>query len=642
MRAPTSLALDSSSTLPQVNVPGAFIQAGGATFRVWAPDKSTIEVLLEPDSKSPGRVIALEPQGNGYFTLAVPSLLAGTLYKYRVDGEGPYPDPCSRFQPEGPHGPSMLVERDAYRWHDARWEGVQLRGQIIYELHIGTFTAAGTFDAAIDKLEYLQQLGITAIEILPVAECPGQRNWGYDGVQLFAPYHVYGDHEGLKRLVDAAHQHGIAVVLDVVYNHLGPDGNYLKCFSASYFSDRHTEWGEAWNFDGQNSQGTRDLVIANACYWIDEFHLDGLRLDAIQSIYDGSSVHIVADLIRHARGAAGSRKIFVVAENERQRGEQFLPLNQGGLDLDGMWNDDFHHAARVALTGSREGYFNDYAGRSQEFVSAAKRGFLYQGQYYEWQQQRRGSPMHTAPAWSCVHFLQNHDQIANTYLGERLHAFVGLPRYRACTALLLLGPQTPLLFMGQEFFASNRFMFFADHRNELREAVHSGRREFLRQFRSYADTAVQAAIVDPASETAFLGSKLRWEEVEQHQAPLALHRDLLALRRYDPVISQQRVEVIDGATLSERAFVLRWFDAIHGDRLLVVNLDSELVVQPAPEPLLAPPLDQEWAMRWSSEEVRYGGYGAVSPVSSDQRWRVPANCAVLLFATALNTRQASA
>ncbi len=629
------MAFECSSKLPRVDVPGAFIQAGKATFCIWAPEKSTIEVLLGADATS--QAISLERQENGYFTLTVPSLPVGTLYKYRVDGEGTYPDPCSRFQPDGPHGASMLIERDAYRWHDAQWTGAQLRGQVIYELHVGTFTAAGTFDAAIDKLQHLQQLGITAIEILPIAECPGRRNWGYDGVQLFAPYHVYGDYEGLKRLVDAAHQRGIAVVLDVVYNHLGPDGNYLKCFSSSYFSNRHTDWGEALNFDGHHSRGTRDLVIANASYWIDEFHLDGLRLDAIQSIFDDSAVHIVADIVRYAREAAAPRRIFVVAENERQRAEQFLPLDQGGFDLDGMWNDDFHHAARVALTGSRDGYFNDYAGRSQEFISAAKHGFLYQGQYYYWQQQARGSPMRSVPAWSCVHFLQNHDQVANTYLGERLHALVAPARYRACTALLLLGPQTPLLFMGQEFSASNRFMFFADHGNELRAAVHSGRREFLRQFRAYANETVQAAIVDPSSDAAFLGSKLRWEELEQNQAALALHRDLLALRRDDPVISQQRVEMFDGATLSEHAFVLRWFDVTHGDRLLVVNLDGEQVIQPAPEPLLAPPLDQKWAMQWSSEEVRYGGHGTVSPVSTDQRWRVQANCAVLLHATASTT-----
>jgi maltooligosyltrehalose trehalohydrolase len=614
---------------------GAHCRAGKASFRAWAPHARNVAVVVEfPETAT----YALQAEGNGYFNshddAGLAALQAGTLYKYSVDGKGPYPDPCSRFQPAGPHGPSLLVDPGAYQWHDGNWRGVQLHGQVIYELHVGAFTAAGTFDAARETLAHLSDLGVTMVELLPIAECPGHWNWGYDGVQLFAPYHVYGDHEALKRFVDAAHQQGIAVMLDVVYNHLGPDGNYLKCFSADYFSTQYsTEWGEALNFDGPNCRGARDFVIGNARYWMREFHLDGLRLDATQSLFDSSKPHIVAELVAGARRAAGGRSIIITAENEPERGEHMDSVAEGGFNLDAMWNDDFHHAARVALTGSRDGYFYDYTGRAQEFVSAIRRGFLYQGQYYHWQKQARGSPLQRSKAASCVHYLQNHDQVGNSRIGDRLHNLAAPARYRALTAVLLLGPQTPLLFMGQEFLASSPFMFFADHRGELQRLAHAGRRQFLAQFRAYADEAVQQAIPDPAAAATFLNSKLDWKEAALHASALAMHRDLLRLRRQDPVISQQDSAAIDGATLSERAFVLRWADARHGDRLLVVNLDYELVLEPAPEPLLAPSRNCAWGVLWSSEDFRYDGQGIVSPVTADQRWRISANSAVLLQAT---------
>ena len=316
----------------------------------------------------------------------------------------------------------MLVDPTAFKWSDAQWRGVQLHGQVIYELHIGTFTPEGTFDAAAEKLRYLRELGITMIEVMPVAECPGRWNWGYDGVQLFAPYHVYGDHDAFKRFVDRAHALGLAVILDVVYNHLGPDGNYLKCFSPHYFSTRHhTEWGEALNLDGDYAQGTRDFILGNVRYWLGEFHLDGLRLDATQSIFDDSRPHILEELARTARETAQPRSIVVISENEPQHAQQLLPPERGGYGLDAMWNDDFHHAAKVALTGTRDGYFGDYTGRAQEFVSCVRRGFLYQGQWYPWQKKTRGQAAPGLPAWSLVVFLQNHDQVGNTF-GRRSRA----------------------------------------------------------------------------------------------------------------------------------------------------------------------------------------------------------------------------
>jgi maltooligosyltrehalose trehalohydrolase len=631
----TALHGDSSAVAPGVTgAPdqcpselGAVCVGEKTSFRVWAPRARQLDVVIESPLTAE---YPLQPEGNGYFSTqaAVP---AGALYKYRVDGKGPYPDPCSRFQPSGPHGPSQVVDRTAYAWSDNDWRGAHLHGQVMYELHIGAFTPEGTFDAAIAKLPYLKDLGVTMVEILPIVECPGRWNWGYDGVQLFAPYQVYGDHDAPKRFIDAAHRLGLAVILDVVYNHLGPDGNYLKCFSADYFStEHHTEWGEALNFDGPGRRGTRDFVVANACYWIGEFHLDGLRLDATQSLFDSSKRHIVAELTAAARQAAGGRSIVIVAENEPQRGEHMNPVAAGGFALDGMWNDDFHHSARVALTGTRDGYFHGYTGRAQEFISAVKRGFLYQGQYYPWQEKSRGSLLPRSRAAQCINYLQNHDQVANSCLGDRVHTSVAPARYRALTAVLLLAPQTPLLFMGQEFLASSRFMFFADHHAELGKLVHAGRRKFLQQFRAYADEAVQQAIPDPAALDTFMNSKLDWDQAAQHEPALAMHRELLRLRREDPVISLLDSAAIDGATLSERAFVLRWFNDEHGDRLLVVNLGQELLLEPAPEPLLAPALRTHWEPLWSSEDFRYGGHGRVNPVNARQQWRIPGDCAVLL------------
>jgi maltooligosyltrehalose trehalohydrolase len=614
--------------MPSPSFLGAVRARGETLFRVWAPQARVVEVVFEESQERP---LALKRESEGYFTGATSASVS--LYKYRVDGTGPWPDPCSRYQPQGVHGPSMIVDPAAFKWSDAQWRGVRLPGQVIYELHIGTFTPEGTFDAAAEKLRYLRELGITMIEVMPVAECPGRWNWGYDGVQLFAAYHVYGDHEALKRFVDRAHALGLAVILDVVYNHLGPDGNYLKCFSPHYFSTRHqTEWGEALNLDDELAQGTRDFVLGNVRYWIGEFHLDGLRLDATQSIFDDSRPHILQEIARSARETAQQRSVIVISENEPQHAQQLLPPERGGFGLDAMWNDDFHHAAKVALTGTRDGYFSDYTGRAQEFVACVRRGFLYQGQFYPWQKQTRGQPAAGLPPWSLIVFLQNHDQVGNTFLGDRVLANSAPGRYRALMTLTLLGPQTPLLFMGQEFAASARFMFFADHHAELAALVHQGRREFLGQFRAYADQATQQLVPAPHDEATFTGSKLDWSEVEEHAEAFAFHRDLLQLRACDPVISQQDLAKLDGATLSEHSFVLRWFDAEHGDRLLVINLDQELPLVPPSEPLLAPSLGAKWQLLWSSEDPRYGGHGVTMPVADDGHgpWRLPAQCAVLL------------
>jgi len=593
-------------------------------FRVWAPDADAITVHLEGS----GKQLPLRKDEDGYFSGVFAEVHVGDLYRYSIDGEVPLPDPCSRYQPAGPHGASMVVDTRAFAWSDHDWQGINLHGQVIYELHIGTFTPEGTFDAALARLPHLKTLGVTCIEVMPIAEWAGSRNWGYDGVCLFAPTHCYGDYDAFKRFVDRAHALGLAVILDVVYNHLGPDGNYLAQYSKYYFSTRHTtEWGEPLNFDGEQCHGMRHLIISNACEWVREFHLDGLRLDATQSIHDDSKPRVLAELTEAVRRTAAPRSIILVAENEPQRASHLLAVAQGGLGFDGMWNDDFHHSAYVAATGRREAYYSDYTGNAQEFIATAKHGFLFQGQFFQWQKQPRGEPLQTALS-SCISFLENHDQVANSMYGQRLVQMTSEARYRALTALWLLLPQTPMLFMGQEF-ASSPFLFFVDHRAPLSKDVATGRKQFLSQFPDIASDG-DAVLADPGDLKTFERCKLNWQELEARRHWLQLHIDLLALRRNDPVIAAQGSN-LDGAPLNTQAFVLRWFDAAHGDRLLLVNLGVAVPVQGYAEPLLASPPQRQWAMQWSSAAADYGGSGRIDPLTQ-QGWQLPAESAVLFAA----------
>jgi maltooligosyltrehalose trehalohydrolase len=597
----------------------------GARFRVWAPAAKRVVLVLEaPDA----RRIPMRREPRGFHSADVAGVAAGARYRYELDGTGPFPDPCSRFQPEGPHAASIVVDTAAYRWNDADWRGVRLEGQVIYELHIGTFTHEGTFDAARSHLAHLADVGVTLIEVMPIAEFAGRWNWGYDGVSLYAPFHGYGDYEAFKRFVDAAHASGIGVILDVVYNHLGPDGAYHRAFSPYYFSERYPkEWGDPLNFDAEHSGPVRQFVVDNAGYWIEEFHLDGLRLDATQSVYDASERHVLAEVSLRAREAAQGRGIVLVAENEPQDLRCLEVPEGGGYGLDMMWNDDYHHSARVALTGRREGYLHDYEGAPQEFVSAVRRGFLYQGQPYRWQKQRRGTRVKREPAAAFVHFLQNHDQVANSVRGERYATTAHPALVRALTALTLLGPQTPMLFMGQELGATQPFPFFADHQAELAEGVRCGRREFLAQFASYASAEAQAAVPDPADAGTFEAAKLDIDRQRRDNPVLRMHRDLLRLRREHPSLAAQSRDLVEGAVVSGSAFVLRWLGPAE-ELLLVVNLGPEGAICGA-ESLLACEPDSEWSVLWSSEHPDYGGSGVVSPITA-HGWTLGAQSAVLL------------
>ncbi len=610
---------------------GAEIQSdGGVHFRVWAPQRRRVQVVLE---SGPGAKVEvpLSLEKNGYFSGYAQDAGAGTLYRYRLDGgTSVFPDPASRFQPDGPHGPSEVIDPRNFPWTDQRWRGCGVEGQIIYEMHLGTFTLEGTWEAAIRELPALAELGVTVLEVMPVADFPGRFGWGYDGVNLFAPTRLYGRPDDFRRFVDTAHALGLGVILDVVYNHIGPDGNYLKEFAPAYFTDRYkNEWGEAINFDGDDAGPVREFFVSNAGYWIDEYHLDGLRLDATQQIFDQAPEHILAALGQRVRQAANGRATLLVAENETQHTRLVRPLEQGGYGLDMLWNDDYHHSAMTVLSGHNEAYYTDYLGAPQEFISAAKWGYLFQGQRYKWQKKRRGTPTFGLEPTAFVNFLQNHDQVANSGSGLRCHVLAAPGCFRALTALTLLMPGTPMLFQGEEFAASSPFLFFADHNPELAVLVRKGRGEFLAQFPSLALPEMQALLADPADLQTFERCKLNFAERERHAEVYALHRDLIQLRRSDAVLRAPRRGSYDGVVLSSEAFLLRWFGGVAGDRLLVVNLGRDLHLDPAPEPLLAPPEGRCWAVYWSSEDSRYGGLGT-PPLETEEGWRLPGQAAVLV------------
>lgn len=609
------------------------LPTGGVHFRLWAPDAHQVTLILEdPSQRLIMASLDMLQELQGYWSCFVPDAETGMLYHFQLNQQDHrLPDPVSRFQPCGPHGVSQIIDCGTFNWTDHDWKGIAETQRVIYEMHIGTFTREGTYRAAAAELPELARLGITVIELMPLAEFNGEFGWGYDGVTLFAPFHHYGTPNDLRYFIDRAHALGISVILDVVYNHCGTNGCYLPQFSQSYFTDRYAcEWGNVFNFDGENAEPVREFVITNAVYWITEFHFDGFRLDATQQIFDASSEHIIAALVREARNAAGDRDLFIVGENEPQDVRVMHPISHKGYGLDGVWNDDFHHSAKVRLKGRTEAYFVDYKGEPQEFISAMKRGFLYQGQWYRWQKKRRGTPTSGIPLSNFIHFIENHDQIANTGLGKRIHEMTSPGLYRAFTALLLLGPATPMLFQGQEFCASTPFLYFADHPTELAELVRQGRKEFLHQFPSQSAQEMQNYLSLPDDPRTFFRCQLNLAERDLHHTAYVLHQDLLKLRREDPLFSQQHLDGLDGAVISPTAFVLRFFSADGiSDRLLLINCGRDLSLSPIPEPLLAPHKGCDWRVLWSSEHPRYGGSGT-GPIHTDERWQVPA-CSALVF-----------
>jgi maltooligosyltrehalose trehalohydrolase len=605
---------------------GAEIINNGVHFRVWAPKRKKVALILQNKHQSP---IELTAEGDGYFQKLVACAKAGDLYCFQLD-DGPnlYPDPASRYQPRGPHEASQVIDPILFKWTDKRWGGTKKEEAIIYEMHIGTFTKEGNWLSAAKHLGYLADLGITVIEMMPIAEFAGEFGWGYDGVNLFAPMHTYGKPNDLRYFINRAHELNMSVILDVVYNHLGPDGNYLSQFADNYFSKKYTtDWGEAINFDDEAAE-VRTYFLVNATYWIEEYHVDGLRIDASQNIYDDSPTHILQEIGQSIRSKAPHRSLYLTAENEPQDSDHIRPIEQGGFGFDALWNDDFHHAAQVLFTGKREAYYTDYTGSPQEFISMSKYGFLYQGQWYAWQKKTRGKPTFDLAPSCFINFLENHDQIANAFYGERIHKKANPGVVRAMTAFLILSPQTPLLFQGQEFAASSPFYYFANHRLEIAKQVYQGRIDFFKQFPSIRTPDIRASLPNPMDEKTFIKSKLDLTERETNKTWFQLHKDLIALRKNDPVFNGHVLKKIDGAVLSNQAFVIRLF-AEKDERLLIVNLGADLVLSPTSEPLLAPPVNHLWQLNWSSENPSYGGYGIIYP-NKKVNWTIPGYCLIVL------------
>jgi maltooligosyltrehalose trehalohydrolase len=573
---------------------GADLVEDGVRYRTWVPGKKKVEVVIFDPSGPAKRIVSLVEEPAGYFSAIDRDGLAGDRYKYRFEGSD-WPDPASRFNPDGVHGAGQVVDPSDYIWGDRAWSPPRVSELIIYELHVGTFTAEGTFEAAIGKLEHLVDLGVTALEIMPVADFPGTRNWGYDGVLLYAPARVYGQPNDLRRLVDAAHQRGLAVILDVVYNHLGPDGNYLGAYSRDYFNPGHkTPWGDSLNFE---LKPVRDFFVENTCYWRREFHIDGFRLDATHAIADTSTKHVLAEIAEVVHSLGG----FVTAEDERNEPQLLLPPERGGMGLDAMWADDFHHVVRVMLTGTREGYYKPYEGTAPELAATLEHGWLFEGR----ERQRRGRDQPAATSVrpeQLIFCIMNHDQIGNHAFGARLNHLVSPTAFRAASALLCLVPFTPLIFMGQEWAASSPFQYFTDHEPRLGQLVTEGRREEFRGFAAFRDPTAREKIPDPQREEACLQSKLRWDEIGKgrHAATLRLYCEFLQLRRQSAVLRNRS---------RDNFKVLEPIGGII--RLLFGRPESEqiLILADLAGGHRAPELDgtRIWQPLLSSNEKRFGG-----------------------------------
>jgi maltooligosyltrehalose trehalohydrolase len=508
---------------------GAQLDDSGVTLRVCAPAATTLQASV--GGRPPVTLTRVE---RDTFEGHVPAARAGERYQLRMDDHVPWPDPCSRWQPDGVHGPSMLIDPYAFTWSDAHWRGVPAARLVVYELHVGTFTPEGTFAAATMRLPELARLGVTAIELMPVAAFPGRRNWGYDGAALFAPSEAYGHPDDLRALVDRAHALGLAVLLDVVYNHLGPDGAYLAAYMPTVFTDRHqTQWGRGINLDGPGCTDVRRILCDNALHWMLEYHLDGLRLDATHALTDTSPEHILAQLSREVRLHVHDREIHLIAEDERNLASLVYPAGRGGAGLTGLWADDFHHAVRRHLAGDDEAWFADFTGASDEIARAVRDGWVFTGQLAPHYEGRRGTSPEGVPLEAPVICLQNHDQVGNRAHGDRLHHQVSEAAWLAATTLLLTAPETPLLFMGQEWAASSPFLYFTDHEEALGALVIEGRRREFRRFSAFDDPESRERIPSPQAERTWRRSQLDWEERDEmpHAHVLAETTALLAIRR---------------------------------------------------------------------------------------------------------------
>jgi maltooligosyltrehalose trehalohydrolase len=505
------------------------------TFRVWAPEAD--EVAVEVDE----RTVPMQEGERGWWSVDVPEAGPGTAYGFRLDRSDPLPDPRSPSQPDGPHGRSVLVDHAAFPWTDGGWRGLHLPSAVLYELHVGTFSPEGTFDGVISRLDHLVDLGITAVELLPVAEFAGGRGWGYDGVDLYAPHSAYGGPEGLKRLVDACHARGLGVVLDVVYNHLGPEGNYLGRFGP-YFTDFYaTPWGQAVNYDQPGSDEVRRFAIDNALMWLRDYHVDGLRLDAVHAIVDTSAVHLLEQLATEVEELAAcvGRPLSLIAESDLNDPRLIRPREAAGYGLTAQWSDDFHHTIHTTLTGEVDGYYEDY-GHLGQLATVVTEGWLFSGRWSDHRERTHGRPLDGLPGWRLLGYLQNHDQVGNRAIGDRISDTLSPGRCKVGAALYLLGPFVPMVFQGEEWGASAPFQYFTSHSDlELGRAVAAGRRSEFKAFGWQPDR-----VPDPQDEATFERSKLDWDEVRTggHGELLDWYRACIALRRGTPALADGRID----------------------------------------------------------------------------------------------------
>ena len=584
---------------------------GGVRFSIWAPSVENLSLLIQ-DEPEPRPMF----QGSeGWYELFIKEARPGTRYKFVLPDGTHVPDPASRFQPEDVHGPSEVIDPNAFHWQDANWRGRPWHEAVLYELHIGTFTGEGTFLAAIQKLDHLVELGITAIEIMPVADFPGRWNWGYDGVLMYAPESSYGRPEDLKALVNAAHQRDLSVLLDVVYNHFGPDGNYLPSYAPQIFTKRHkTPWGDAVNYDDAGCAAVREFVIQNALYWIDEFHVDGLRLDAVHEIKDDSQMHVLDELAQRVRAVDWKRPIHLILENERNEAHRLTRNDRNEpTSFTAQWNDDMHHVLHTAATLEAQGYYGDYSDDPDKLGRALAEGFAFQGEMMPSIGEPRGEPSAQLPPSAFVAFMQNHDQIGNRAFGERISDIASSGAVRAVAATYLLLPQTPMLFMGEEWCTGKPFPFFCDFEGELGNLVREGRRDEFKKFPAFQDPQQRDRIPDPQAEATFQLGKLDWEQKDYgiHNDWFRWYKSILEIRKITLIPILKNVQGDSGQYVmkGKGGVVVSW--AFPGVKLILHANLSEYHLDNYPEttgktiwqegPVQVGSTVRPWSVHWSIE-----------------------------------------
>jgi maltooligosyltrehalose trehalohydrolase len=584
---------------------GAEPQREGVLYRTWTTGKKNVSLVILDKAGTVVREIPIEREPTGYYSVMDAGSSPGTLYKYRLDGQL-VPDLASRFQPQGVHGPSQVVDGRSFHWTDSGWKRPSLHDLVIYELHVGTFTRQGTFAAIAARFDHLKGIGVNAIELMPVADFAGDRNWGYDCVAIYAPSRAYGTPDDLRALVNDAHEAGLGVILDVVYNHLGPDGNYMGVYPDYYFNaSHHTPWGAAFNLDGPDAAPVRKHFGENPLYWAKEFHMDGFRLDATHAIPDDSPKHLIQEIAEEIQLLDG----WVICEDPRNERRLILPREEGGYGCDAVWADDFHHVVRVQMTDENEGYMGYFKGTMEELVKTVREGWLFTGEL-----QKDGIPRGTQGAdiepEHFVHCISNHDQVGNRAYGDRLNQLISPAAYRAASALLLAGPYTPMLFMGQEWSSSSPFLYFTDHHDELGKGVTEGRRKEFSEFSEFQDPAKRALIPDPQAMTTFSKSKLDWTQLDRspYRETLRLYADFVRFRQAN--LTDRRRGHWEADQVSPTAIAIRYRRETAGDILIVAQLranDSTLALETE---LLRPGKGRTWELVISTNDPMYGGKAA--------------------------------